>query len=168
MVADEYESGKVGEKSVSFSSEDEVLEIAPRSAAADKFRGKNITISAGGNSVKNRLGKFVNYAKNFHEINNFYFSGNASRSVNKQHLVRVSSQTGRTLLKSNIKMKSDDVRKINPPVQSRLNLKKKINLASSSADTSITLRIGKSSPARRLSEKSREPSLSVFERLGFH
>lgn len=58
MVADEYDLDRSGEKSVSFSSEDEILEIAPRKIPQPQNRGQKLSarINLTSKHVKERLG----------------------------------------------------------------------------------------------------------------
>lgn len=147
MVADEF-SMDVGEqqnKSVSFSEEDEVLEIAPRRLVVKPRIKNNGPV---GNSVKARLGMKKN--------------GKDAILHKTQKTIKFKADSPKKVIQE-MKLKSDQLitnKKI--PIHKRLNK----NLVSST--TSLSARIGKVSLGNTKTNKatSLKANKSVFNRLG--
>ncbi len=171
MVADEYDDERhdIPEKSVSFSSEDEVLEIEAR-PVPKKFNMKKTTNVIG---VKTRLGicltkKNQNFPAKFLTICFLSVSAglgtNKSQPINSLNRSRKVIQTKtdlRTITKSSSvkpawsKMKSDLIDSKNISIKSRLTLKNRSAAAIAKSPLKTTT-------------KKKETISSVFDRLGFN
>lgn len=149
MVADEIDSHErmeTGEKSVSFSSEDEIVEIAPRRVIVKSRINET-------KSIKSRLGADVNII-------------HKTRKVIKMKPTNMKKISPLRHPEATIRLKSDELLKNKAiPVHKRLDLSSKRNKQSGSLNR-LTTRIGRVNLGAR---KEREmQSSSVFDRLGFN
>lgn len=167
MVADEYEAHRMdtGEKSVKFSSTDEILEIESRrtQAIARANRNRlNKTID-----VRDRLGATQNEQPPI--TKNILLHRTKKIIKLKQPVKRANGQT----LKVS-PLKSDEIHK---PIKSRLTFKKGIiapelsKLVNRIGRVSLSARLGVpkiSNGNRNTSKSMKNNSSSVFDRLGFN
>ena len=153
MVADEYDSERMetGEKSVSFSSEDEILEIESRRMLARQNKGKVVVVNK---NVRARLG------------------ARHGQQQTQDSASAILHRTKKTIkLKATSSMKSDEM-------ALRKSVKNRLNIKGSSAGTSdvkkLTNRIGRVSIEKRagngksIKSNGGSASSSVFDRLGFN
>lgn len=164
MVADEYEARmETGEKSVSFSSTDEILEIESRRRVVARA-SKNRLLKA--QSVRERLGLStakLTATKSAHTDTQLH--GTKKIVILKQSVKRNNSQT------LNVSpLKSDEAKK---SIKSRLTLKRALG---GPEVNKLVNRIGRVSLSARLGTKAANgqhkakpsSSNSVFDRLGFN
>lgn len=154
MVADEYELRmETGEKTVSFSPEDEILEIEPRQTLARKMKQK-------GQNIRARLG----------------LTQRATTSQSSLHqtrkIIKLKSSNGSPIASAGLK---SDQTAGSKSIKSRLSLK---NSLKGPEVKKLVNQIGRVSLANRLGAKKTKPivnekpasasSSSVFDRLGYN
>lgn len=155
MVADyEFERMETGEKSVKFSSTDEILEIESRNR--DAARTNRLRLMKASNNIRARLGLNVN-------PDNPLLHRTKKIIKLKQTVKRSNGQTLNVA-----PLKSDEMQK---SVKSRLTLKNgpEVNkLVNRIGRVSLGSRIGKSKNGKLNINPSSSSSSSVFDRLGFN
>lgn len=154
MVADEYESRMdTGEKTVSFSNEDEILEIESRESAARKHNAKNKL-----KTIHTRLGLNGRPDQPAPSIQNKALL-NKSRKI-----IKLKPNAGTPT--KQVGLKSDQ--KFNGSIKNRLALTKSLkspditNLVTKVNHVSISARLGSTAAKKAVA------SSSVFDRLGFN
>lgn len=160
MIADEYEAERMetGEKSVKFSSTDEILEIESRK---QNTRANRLRLAQASNNIRARLGLAT---KN---DNALLHRTKKVIKLKQSDLVAVKRANGQKLNVS--ALRSDEVQK---SVKSRLSLKNGPEVSK------LVNRIGRVSLSSRLGTKLKNggqkqsnktsPASSVFDRLGFN
>lgn len=155
MIADEYESERMetGEKSVSFSTEDEILEIESRQTLTRLNRNRNRK-----NGVKARLGLRQNLPQSASLIHR------TRKVVKLKHKLRSDSMLKTAGLRS-------DQLLLKKSIKSRLNLKRTLKsepevkkLVNQIGRVSLSSRLGSTNGTNGAASAS---SSSVFDRLGF-
>lgn len=163
MVADEYQAERMetGEKSVKFSTTDEILEIESRRRV---IRHENHLAKA--NNIRERLG-LVTTPRQPITINNSSLLHRTKKIIKlKQPIKRLNGQTLNVSA-----LKSDEAKK---SVKSRLTLKKALGgpdvnkLVNRIGRVSIGARLGSMKVTSNKPQKIKSASSSVFDRLGFN
>lgn len=161
MVADEYQQRmETGEKSVSFSNEDEILEIESRESLIRKHCEKNKL-----RTIHTRLG--INGRQQNQKLPPMQNKvlPNKTRKIIKLKPNTTGSPNKITALKSDLKF--------NNSVKNRLTLKKSLknpdinNLVNEVNHVSISARLGSNTGKKTLASSSSSSS-SVFDRLGYN
>lgn len=165
MVADDYESGRMdtGEKSVKFSSTDEILEIESRRVMARS-------------ATRNRLSKVLNVRARL-GLNKVSDEDTATAAAlhGTKKIIKLKQSPKRSngqALKVS-PLRSDEMEK---PIKSRLSLKKVLSapemgkIVNRIGRASIGSRLGTTKAADGTRKASKKPSSSssVFDRLGFN
>lgn len=163
MVADEYDDERLDlpEKSVSFSSEDEVLEIEARSVPK-QFNIKKTTNVSG---IKTRLGLFN---QNLKKKKLIFFSTIAGLGSNQNKSQPITSlNRSRKIIQTKTELRS--MTKTQPIKQSWSKMKSDlIDSKNVSIKTRLTLKNRPVAAQSSVKPKKKETISSVFDRLGFN